>query len=351
MEPVLCEFNSVEAFEILYFENAQIEKVKGEAISFAAIGTLSVLYFKQYDRFVLQINDWRYPLLRRLPIVSDSNNTYILPGLNDFSYRLTLDYVPNLTALMNFDKILRAYSNFTLKGQDTPFRQSEISPDDKLARHTMKNTGVKEMLKETIKLGVGKAKIMAKTVETGTLHLESKKKMVHLKDLKNKNYKKRAHTTFSKNFFEAGQKITGEFVRERTGNVNMLEVKELKDLKVGYHLPRMYVNKDELENHILDNRELGMRGHIHLSGFDKPRGRTVEHNEKHTGFVDSLKQGLKEIKETFNDIVKGPNVTQSAAGQGPMERHEVTRNLTSEQLMNQYQMNTTNFSNMSHYQG
>jgi len=347
MEPILREHGTAEGNEILYFENAQIEKIKGNNVSFASMGTLSILYFKAYDRFVLMLNDWRYPLLRRLPIVcerGENDSNYILPANNGFSYRLNLGYIPGIHALKNFEKILHENSNFCYKGEESPFRKSEVSPDDKLIRHEMKDTGIREMVRSTIKKGIERAKVHTETVKSGTLGLESRKKALNLKELRNRNFRKQARCTFNKGFFETGMKLTDEFVRERTQNPNLIQDRNMMDLKAGYHLPRMYISKDEIENKILDYKELALKGNIHLSGFqgerERMRGRAP--HQEHLGFVDSLKQGLREIKDTFSEMLSGPHVDESAVGQGPMERHERPR---------QKNLDDGTFDMIEHYQG
>jgi len=317
MDPIFHAFGTVEGNEILYFENAQVEKVKGNSVSFASVGTLSVLYFKDYDRFVLLLNDWKYPLLRRLPVVAEKHNdnemTFIFPAANGFSYRLNLGYVPSFKSLNNFERILCGYSNFSFRGEETPFRKSEVSPDDKLTRKEKKDTGITNIISETIKLGVEKAKVYAGTIKTHTADLGSRKKALNLKELKNRNFNKRAKATFNKAFFETGMKLTDEFVRERTNNINLVQHRELKDLKIGYQLPRLYIRKEELEDRILDNKELAAKGNLHLSGFEAQRGRANQ--EKGHGFVESLKQGFKEIKHTFSEMLTGPHVDEGAARQ------------------------------------
>ena len=132
MEAYLKDSSKTEGIELLYFEHAEVEKFKNDSTIFAASGSLSVLFFSNYSRFVLQINDWRYPLVRRLPIVSEGqpgSPSYLLPAQNGFVYRLRLATGP-CQGLSNFEAILQNNSKYSVKGEETPLRKLEASPED-----------------------------------------------------------------------------------------------------------------------------------------------------------------------------------------------------------------------------
>src|SRR5688572_356197 len=143
MEPITQLPGTMKGLEVLYFEQAEVEKVKEATPSFAASGPLHVLYFKDYNRFVLQLNNWLYPLLRRLTISSTTgkddatSRTYILPALNGFTFRLHITAPSNIQALSNLDTIFEHNCRFVSKGQES-LRKVEGSPDDKVVRHPMK---------------------------------------------------------------------------------------------------------------------------------------------------------------------------------------------------------------------
>jgi len=291
MEGFLNLTNSVKGVEVLHFEEAEIEKYKGSYEAFGAIGPLDVLYFKDYNRFVLQINDWKFPLLKRLPIILTSNThdtthrTYVFPALNGFTYQLKIHTNPNIQALNNFETILSHNSLFSVKGEDTSERKREISPDDKLVRHHNKETGVKEIITANINSIVHKVKAKAATLTTGTKNLTSTKKRINIKSLKNKNYKKTAKSTFKKDFFSAGQKVSQEFFRLRKENKNLIEAKDINGLMKTTIAPMHFVSREDLEEAIFRNKDLVVQGNF--APIEK---------EKKTYF-QNVKESISNIKE------------------------------------------------------
>jgi len=252
------ETGTVKGIEVLFFEEAEVQKCKGDATSFAAIGPLSVLYFKDYDRFVIQLNDWKYPLLRRLPITTSSDRCYNLPGLHGFEFKLKINSMPSQDALKNFETILMNNSRFAMKQQDSMMTKAEKSPDDKLMRHKGKETSMMEKVTETAKHIIDSIKAKTETLKHGTKHIDSTKKRTHLKDIKNKDFKKTAHSTFKKDFFETHQKMTMEFLNKRKENPNMSHAMEFNDLKKTSEnkAPAHFIFKEDLEEFILNNKDI-----------------------------------------------------------------------------------------------
>jgi len=268
MEAMLKDSHKVHGTEVLFFEDAEIEKTKFCQPSFASAGHLSVLYFKDYSRYVLQLNDWKYPLLRRLPIVClDKNDmtmrTYTLPATNGFSYVMRIRF-PNTQSLANFENILCHNSNFAYKGEEAPFRKCETSPDDGVHRISKEKTGFLEMISGTVKAGMEKVKVKTETFKTGTKGLTSKKKMVNLKDIKNKNFKKNAHSSFKKDFFKTSEKMSDDFLRMRRENPNLTSTKNFEDLSKVSSAPTMYVARGDIENCILKNKDLACSGQCNI---------------------------------------------------------------------------------------
>lgn len=320
MESFTKSSNSVKGIEVLHFEEAEVEKYKGTYEAFGAIGPLSVLYIKEYNRFVLQINDWKYPLLRRLPIflTSDrtdpSHRTYVFPALNGFTFQLKVFNVPNVQALINFETILSHNSLFAYKGEDISERKREVSPDDKLVRHATKDTGAKEIITENVKSVIHKVKAKAATMTSGTKYLTSTKKRIDMDKIKNKNYKKNAKSSFSKNFFVANQKLTSEFSRLGRENINLIEAKDINHLMKTSNAPSRYINRDDLEEAILKNKDLVIQGHF----------MPIEKEKK--GFFENLKESVQNIKEMAtvkkNELIGGTR----AVGQNLKEEklHELS---------------------------
>lgn len=140
---------SSKGLEILFFEDAELQKSKGGQGSSSASGPLSVLYFKDYDRFFLRLNDWYYPLMRRLPVVGmDKNNgsssrLYCLPGPDGSWYNLRINCYGSVEGLENFETILQECSKFSWKGE-AYHGKIEQSPDDKLSRRTRKGQNISQ---------------------------------------------------------------------------------------------------------------------------------------------------------------------------------------------------------------
>src|SRR5689334_1241102 len=120
----------VPTVEILHFPEAEVEKfdAKNNAV-FAASGPLSVFFFPTYNRWVLELNDWKFPLIRRLRITAgDKNNikarNYTLPAMQGGRFVLKLANIPNIHALTNFETILDNNTQFSFEGQQ-PTRELE----------------------------------------------------------------------------------------------------------------------------------------------------------------------------------------------------------------------------------
>jgi len=284
------------------------------------MGPLSVLYFKDYHRFVLHLNDWRYPLMRRLPVTSEkgegNSRVYEFPALNGFFYRLRFNNAYHSSSLSNFESILGTNSNFYIKGVESPLRKLEVSPDDKLVRHRKeKESGPTEMIKEVIKQSYEKVKHATESLKTGTKNLISRKQKTDLKNIKNKNFRKNAKCSFKKDFFLSGEKLSKEFVEKRRGNPNLSETKDYKDLlKTSDNVaPSLYLWKVEIEESILNNKDLIKQGDYKLSD---------EQIEKRGGIISSIKQGLHDIKESVTGMMhekreetRGRDMKPSTIGQ------------------------------------
>ncbi len=240
MEAFNFESGKAKGVEVLFFEEAEIQKMRGTTPVFAAMGSLSVLYFKDYNRFVLQLNDWRYPLLRRLNI-SGSENSFVLPG-NNSTFNLRILSNATQETLKNFETILMNNSRFGGKTLET-------SPDDKLARKTPKEATATDKVAETAKNIV--EAIKAKTAK-------SSKKRSNLKDIKNKDFQKDASSSFNKDFFESYRKITNKFLSKRRENPNMSSAVEFTDLvkTSDSKVPTHFIYKSDLEESIISNKEI-----------------------------------------------------------------------------------------------
>jgi len=235
--------------------------------------------------------------MRRLPITSLGNGLYEFPALNGFSYRLKFNNALNNAALTNFENILSMNSNFMMKGKAGLPRKLEPSPDDKLMRHHKeKETGPTEVIKEVIKQGIEKVKHVKGSLKSAPKKLTSTKKRMDLKTLKNKNFKKTAKPTFKKDFFDQGEKLTNEFMEKRKKNPNLMEMREFKDLaKTSDSIaPTVYLYRVEIEEAILNNKDLIQQGNYKLSD---------DMILEKKGFMESIKQGIHDIKESVSGMM------------------------------------------------
>jgi len=283
--------NTVKGHEVLFFEDAEVEKYKGDHQSFGSAGTLYVLYFRDYNRFVLQLNDWKFPLLRRLPIIHSADKTditkrtYILPGLNGFTYQLKINNIPNHQALINFETILSHNSLFSGKGEDTSSRKIETSPDDKLVRsQKSKDTGAKEIITENVKSFAHKVMNKAATFKNGTKNLTSTKRRINLNDIKNKDFRADAKSSFKSNYLRDHEKNTYEWFSLQRSNKNLTEAQEIGALAKTSNTPIHHIFREDIEESILRQKDLVSQGNF-------------SHSEKteSKGFVQNLKEGFSNL--------------------------------------------------------
>jgi hypothetical protein len=237
-----------------------------------------------------------------------------LPSSNGFSFHLRLNKISSLPALSNFETILNHNSSFSFKGEETnPLKKIETSPDDKLVRHLQKNTGPKEVITEMIKGGIEKIKVITESFKSHTKGLKSTKKRMYLKDIKKRNFRKTAKPTIKKDFFLSNEKLTEEFLCRRKTNPFLSQSRDFESLKHASEneIPTMFICREEIEEAILRNKDIASKGNFTL----------VTPTEKKT-FMENLKSGMTEMKDTFTSMLGGPSsVSTSQIGMGPMETH------------------------------
>ena len=254
MEPIFKHPGLAKGQEILFFEDAEVQKLKHGQTSFAASGPLSVLYFKEYHRFFLRLNDWSFPLMRRLPVIGmdkndgSSSRLYCLPGRNGFHYNLRINCYGSAEGFENFETILQECSQFTWKGEAHHGRL-EHSPDDNV-KHAKKESGLIEVIGQQLKQGVQSLKSKVKTIQTGTKNLTSRKKKLDIKAIKTKNFRKNAKSTFRKDYFLSHEKLSQDFFNLRKSNINMILPKTFQDLldTPESQVPALYFPKEEVSS-------------------------------------------------------------------------------------------------------
>jgi len=77
-----------------------------------------------------------------------------------------------------------------------------------------------------------------------------------LKDIKNRNFRKDAHSKFKKDFFESFGKETHDFLEKRRGNPNLTQVRGFDSLHNENFVPTLFVDREEVEEAILNNKEM-----------------------------------------------------------------------------------------------
>jgi len=281
MEPFNFESGKLKGVETLYFEDVEVQKTKGDATSFSSMGPLSVLYFKNFDRFVLKLNGWTYPLMRRIPITADGK-TFSLPAPNGFTYKLIFNN-PSTQAFSNLETILSNNAKF---GD----RKLSASPDDKIGR---KVSGHREVtVAGLIKAGVDKVKEVTKDL-TATKKKPITKKRLMPDSIKNKNFKKEAKATFKKNYFETEKALTKKFNEHRTDNVNLKDIKEIADLKktTDKIASTLFLKKEGVEEAIIRQKDL-----------IKARSFVADKIEK-KGIADTIKEGIAGVKQSVQGMM------------------------------------------------
>lgn len=121
----------IRGIEVLSFPSAELQKHKVGENKFLGVGVLSVLYFPDYQRFILYLNEWTYCLLKRLPVIATSQSykaarSYILPAYNGY-YILKLPKIEHPEAVENLETIFKNTSKFSYEGE-SHLRRGELSP-------------------------------------------------------------------------------------------------------------------------------------------------------------------------------------------------------------------------------
>ena len=155
------------AIDVLTFDNVELLKKKNEKTSFSGIGTLHVLYFPDYGRFVLELNDWTYALLKRIPAIASlkkpaGSHFYVFPSYSG-SYILKLPKTIRSEAIQNLGTILVNNTQFSYKEDQSlgSYRSSAVhtegmgSNQETINRESVDHVG-KLSGKEKIKRGFKK---------------------------------------------------------------------------------------------------------------------------------------------------------------------------------------------------
>ena len=185
------EANYIKGFEVLTFDRAELTKTVEGTTSFVTVGTLNVLFFQEFQRFVLWLNDvWDYALLKRIHVTSSSRTdltlrSYTFPS-HDGIYTLTLAKIAHPEAVQNFETILKNTTRFSYHGEERSFGDSDTSSQhsmDDISESTMSHEEEHATkLKGASRIKRGFAKISDKISRTFAKENKKNVNLVHATD-------------------------------------------------------------------------------------------------------------------------------------------------------------------------
>lgn len=196
------------ALEILRFEQVELqEKIKDNS-SIVGSGTLFVLFLKDCSRFLLCLNDWKYLLMKRLPVMTfykKEVNTlcYSFPTLNGL-YILRFSHIAHKEAVKNFDTILTHNSDFYQQSDSMFGPRSSKQQADEIQESRKKFFSQNERVDSN----TGRAPTQALEVERIRKRDKLRKKILHLTG-----------------------KLAQKFSRNTVQNTNLTETKSYDSLK------------------------------------------------------------------------------------------------------------------------
>ncbi len=320
MQPIRHEPEYVQALEILNFGQVELEKIKDDGTStFSTTGDLSVLYFDYYERFILQLGNWRYCLLPRLPAISVNEseaNFYQFPAY-DGNYSVKLPHQFSAAAMQNFETILTHTTKFNEKipvatvdtfGQPVPVVEkvttvvetSTIPTGGGILRENQPFVQSVERIEEVRPVGQVYATHEVPVnyaAENASHHSGSGKfggyyqRTGQVVNIGNTNYE----STEKKPKKGLKTKLSRVFKKKpkNTENPNMMEVRDFLRIKATDEtmVPTVEFKREEVEAVIVSAKEIARK-------IEDPR--TEEMKEKVMGVVETIKDGMHDIREKLS---------------------------------------------------
>lgn len=190
----------VTGLELLRFDNVELTEKTNHRNTTITKGNLSILFLKDSFRFLLCLNDWKYLLMKRLPVMAYIKHdthvlSYSLPTI-DGLYILRFPQIAHPEAIKNFETILKHNSDF--------YRQNESMSTVKQESEEIEGPRQRFL---TQQLGY-------KNIGGQTLEIE----------------KVRKRDKFKKKIMHIAQKVTRKFSNEQVKNENLTERKSYQDL-------------------------------------------------------------------------------------------------------------------------
>jgi len=126
--------STVRGYEILEFDSVDLSRTddKTNETTYLDANLLKVLYFPEFQRFILHLGNLSLVLLQRLKVVSSSKSnmksrTYTFYINNGF-YSLQISKIPFSESIQNFETILSHSCNFFYQGDVIPVIEGGMSP-------------------------------------------------------------------------------------------------------------------------------------------------------------------------------------------------------------------------------
>jgi len=277
-EGVSWEHAKTKGMEILYFEGVELERTKHNSHSFQTVGTLRVLYFEDYSRFILFLGDWNYALLQDVSIVRTTPN-YIDPVIyklstNDGSWTLKLRKVPYIQAVQNFETILMKNTNFSTSEEAHEFGRPSVSRSQ---LYGFEND-------------LGEASLMAKSNEM----MSEDEKLGRIDVVK-------------REILKTTDKIISGLTPNKAENMNLVRIRDYESLlnpTEDSDVSVKFKSRDEIEKIIIDSQEMAhrMREASTMEDLDASERRSV---------VNTLKEGFEDLKTVMKTTCRSSNADKN----------------------------------------
>jgi len=312
MQPIRHEPEFVQGLEILNFPNVELDKVKQDGSStFSTTGDLSVIYFDYYERFMLQLGNWRYCLLPRLPansLADSTANYYEFPAYDGmYSVKLPSQFSP--VAMQNLETILT---------NATKFNEKKIDPALNMQHIQLQQPGYERVTTLVESTMVPAGGILREGQPTMVQSIERVEQIqplpqqqitgeppvnYHAGSGQFGGYYQRTgqvvnigNTGFEdskpkkKKFRDRMSKVFKKKAKNPVGNPNMMEVRDFLRIKATDEtmVPTIDFKREEIEAVIVSAKEIARM-------IENPA--QEEMREKVMGVVESIKEGVHDIKE------------------------------------------------------
>lgn len=269
--------------EVLSFDHVELTKSVTGKNSFMGVDTLRVVYYPEYDRFLLFLKDWEYALLKRLPVTSSSrtdmkSRIFTFPTYGGF-YTAKFTKFPYPEALQNFETILAHASRFSYVSEDLPVLQNELSPDVSLIEDVEGFEG----------------SLVSSQSSTGTLtksFVDSDPLKLHGKD------------KIKRSFAKFADKLTGHHAKKTAQNnlflTQVMDFESMRSPNVDF-APCEYFGRKEVELAIRKSKDIAYKMHFGASP-----------NSIQIISRDALAEGLALAQSTEVEKVKEARVAQES---------------------------------------